>query len=280
MSTPSKHPLPPRPDWAAGLKPQPTLHAARHRHDGNTSSRNMSPARPLGGYQSQNQPHRSLPQQTNSNVLLPTDFPPLSSIPIADKRPIVNGVWTNPNSAARSILMPNPSHQNNAQGNTYGTALFNHGMNVPVMNGSQNLSLGTHNRLEDDEQGFERPAPKASAVLFNPKGGTKSAASAAPLPHASSSVQTQTQAQARVEKDRYEKDKARGEAVASAILVDKIQDISILDEPGGYEDEGAASLATGKVAPTQDQVESTSVVTNSIVATIDSTEESSATTIS
>ncbi|KAH9926958.1 uncharacterized protein B0H18DRAFT_1004707, partial [Fomitopsis serialis] len=54
-STSSKHPLPPRPDWAVGLKAEPVLHATRHHHDhSNANSRNMSPAR-LGG-QNQHQP--------------------------------------------------------------------------------------------------------------------------------------------------------------------------------------------------------------------------------
>ncbi|KAF5366459.1 hypothetical protein D9758_009809 [Tetrapyrgos nigripes] len=42
-----QHPLPARPDWAVGLKPDPTLHATNRRHDhSHTNSQNMSPISP------------------------------------------------------------------------------------------------------------------------------------------------------------------------------------------------------------------------------------------
>ncbi|KLO08698.1 hypothetical protein SCHPADRAFT_908441 [Schizopora paradoxa] len=168
MTTPpstTKHPLPARPDWATGLRPQPTLHAGRNRHhDGNGSSRN-SPARPMMQlppvppflqHQQQNQnlpPHsQSLPPP----VLQPNDFPPLSSNPVDNKKPAAGGVWTNPG-MARTILKAKPDNANSQPANSnYGNALFNHGQSP---------------RPDDDERGFERPPPKGSAELFNPKGG-------------------------------------------------------------------------------------------------------------
>ncbi|THH05400.1 hypothetical protein EW145_g4822 [Phellinidium pouzarii] len=215
----SKHPLPARPDWAAGLKAQPTLHPpTRTRHESN-NSRNMSPARPhhqTNHHQSQ----QSTPQQLEPIFLQATDFPPLSSIsnPSTDKRPSVGGAWSNPSPAARAILSPSTGHTNQAQGNAYGTALFNHSM----VNGP-----GVPNRLEDDERGFERPPPKTSAELFNPKGGV----------NRMSQGQTPTSSLEKIEYEKTENERARGEIIASAILVDKVASLKLQDRPGCNENE-------------------------------------------
>lgn len=81
------HPLPARPDWAVGLKPQPS-----HRHHNG----HPSPAR------KQQQPP------------LPTDFPPLTPSSSAVQKPVATpaGAWTN----ARSILKPPRSDKDVAEG--------------------------------------------------------------------------------------------------------------------------------------------------------------------
>lgn len=57
---------------------------------------------------------------------------------------------------ARTILKAKPDNANSPQANSnYGNALFNH----------------QSPRMDDDERSFERPPPKGSAELFNPKGG-------------------------------------------------------------------------------------------------------------
>ncbi|TFK51812.1 hypothetical protein OE88DRAFT_1658448 [Heliocybe sulcata] len=127
-STTSKHPLPARPDWAVGLKPQ-------SRHELNNRN---------GSSQQQAQP---TPPQS-------ADFPPLTLSP-PPKAPVTAGAWTN-SSSTRSILMPSPQQ---GQPSTYGSALVQY----PNSNGNPNQTP----RL--DSQAFERPPPKGSAELFNPK---------------------------------------------------------------------------------------------------------------
>ncbi|KZT10162.1 uncharacterized protein LAESUDRAFT_694804 [Laetiporus sulphureus 93-53] len=154
-SSSSKHPLPARPDWAVGLKPQPGLHASgpRHHDHSNANSRTMSPAR-LGGQNHSTSQHQSHPS------LQSTDFPPLPSGP--EKRlPVVGGAWTN-TSTTRSIMTPGGSVQ--------GTALVHYpNSSQPA---AQNASEAGHE--DDQESGFERPPPKANAELFNPKSGSRS----------------------------------------------------------------------------------------------------------
>lgn len=148
-STSSKHPLPPRPDWAVGLKAEPVLHATRHHHDHNSAnSRNMSPARL--GMQNQHQPQP---------VLQPNDFPPLSSA--AERRtPTVAGAWTNA-SSTRSIIMAN------AQGNPVPQS------NALVHYPNAQQPSATGSRMEDQDPGFDRPPPKDNVELFNPKGARR-----------------------------------------------------------------------------------------------------------
>ena len=113
-STSSKHPLPPRPDWAVGLKAQPTLSGPRHHDHANPNSRTMSPARlpghlPNPPYQVQQQQPPNMQQQRvpQQPVLQATDFPPLSSGP-GKKTPVVGGAWTN-SSNIRSALRAGPT---------------------------------------------------------------------------------------------------------------------------------------------------------------------------
>ncbi|KAF7308273.1 ATP-dependent DNA helicase PIF1 [Mycena chlorophos] len=97
-SSTQHHPLPARPDWAVGLRPNPTLHAPRRDHDTSraSSSGNSSPHGP-----------GPVPPAL-------TDFPPLSGQagsasgsgagPSAPKPAPATGAWTNA-SSTRSIVM-------------------------------------------------------------------------------------------------------------------------------------------------------------------------------
>ncbi|KAH7913826.1 hypothetical protein BJ138DRAFT_1001385 [Hygrophoropsis aurantiaca] len=158
-STSSQHPLPARPDWAVGLKPQPTLHSTHSRHHDHSlnNSRNISPARNNG----------QRPQQVPPVALQYTDFPPLTTIsPTTEKRlPTVAGVWTN-SSSTRSILLPGSGNPTSS----HATALVQHpNPHQNIGNGNQN----TISRPEDIDKGFERPSPKLNAELYNPKGAWK-----------------------------------------------------------------------------------------------------------
>ncbi|KAG5637285.1 hypothetical protein H0H81_005080 [Sphagnurus paluster] len=182
-TTSSQHPLPPRPDWAVGLKPQPTLHStqsrhhADHSHNNNNSNNNNTPItapRSLNGngngngssghnvafqHQHQHQQHQQKPVPLQS----PTDFPPLSAVSAAapEKRtPVVSGAWGS-NATNRSIRMTSPGQPANANVNA----------NVLVQHHSSNNGAGDggmQTQLQDADRGFERPPPK-SAELFNPK---------------------------------------------------------------------------------------------------------------
>ncbi|KAH9839694.1 uncharacterized protein C8Q71DRAFT_743804 [Rhodofomes roseus] len=206
-STSSKHPLPPRPDWAVGLKAEPVLHARHHHDHSNANSRNMSPAR-LGG---QNQ-HQSQP------VLQPNDFPPLSSAP-ERRTPAVAGAWTNA-SSTRSIIMAG------AQGNPapQGTAL------VHYPNSQQ--PSGTP-LVEAHEPGFDRPPPKVSAELFNPKGTPRMSA-----PARMGSGET--------EDTPKQKGMGQGDAACVDALAQKVASISLEECPA--EVEGALAAAQNGVS--------------------------------
>ncbi|KAI5995489.1 hypothetical protein EDD15DRAFT_2254505 [Pisolithus albus] len=91
-STSSQHPLPPRPDWAVGLKAQPTLHPTHNRHHDQAVNTRTPPPRSNG--------QRGQP---------------------ALRMPPVAGVWNN-SSSTRSILSPG---NNGLQG----SALVNHSAN-------------------------------------------------------------------------------------------------------------------------------------------------------
>lgn len=240
VSAPSLHPLPARPDWAAGIKAQPTLHPPRSRHDSNNNSRNMSPTRAASGVL----PQQSTPQQLTPIFLQPTDFPPLTSISATDKRPAVGGAWTNPKLTARSILAPNAGNAN--QGN----ALFSHGAGVA------HGVLANPNRLEEDERGFERPPPKTNTELFNPKGGAKrGAVQSSPQAQSQQSPPSVTSSQSFNSRQLTDgnargEDMARNEAVANAILVDGVSSLKLQTQSGatGSEREAAGSVRVGGCA--------------------------------
>ncbi|TFK75027.1 hypothetical protein BDN72DRAFT_868369 [Pluteus cervinus] len=145
LTNSSQHPsLPPRPDWAVGLKPQASHHQPHHRHQ---DPRNVSPStipRSLNNTR-QTQTH-NLPA---SAPLQATDFPPLTSGPTGPERraPTTTGAWGN--APTRSLFTP---------GTNIGI-----GQPAPLAN-----PAALQSRLEDADQGFERGTPK-SAELFNPK---------------------------------------------------------------------------------------------------------------
>ncbi|KDQ26668.1 hypothetical protein PLEOSDRAFT_1113166 [Pleurotus ostreatus PC15] len=152
-STSSQHPLPARPDWAVGLKPQPTLasHARHHDHGNNRKVSPISPPR------SQSSNGNGRPHQ--QPVLESTDFPPLSNSERETRAPTVAGAWTN-SSVIRSAVSP----PKGSPANQGGPALVNH-MSPPNNIDGHDMNF----RLEDTDRGFERPPPKGSAELFNPK---------------------------------------------------------------------------------------------------------------
>ncbi|KDQ61389.1 hypothetical protein JAAARDRAFT_30816 [Jaapia argillacea MUCL 33604] len=191
-STTSKHPLPARPDWAVGLKPQ---HHRHHDHSTNGSSP-ISPAR--NGVQSQ-------PNQNTPSSLQATDFPPLSTMSPPPKQPTASGAWTNP-SSTRLILQPGPGQA--VPSGSYASAL----VQPPSAHGQ---ATNTSPRLDEGDRGFERPPPKSSAELFNPKGALR-------RPNSNSSGKGSPQIH-----EKGEKERARGEAIASAILVEKVAAMSL-----------------------------------------------------
>ncbi|OBZ74204.1 hypothetical protein A0H81_06142 [Grifola frondosa] len=197
------HPLPARPDWAVGLKPQ---HPRHHDHS-NPNSRTMSPAR-IGG-----QAHLAQQHATHPN-LHSNDFPPLSSGP-EKRQPVVGGAWTN--ATISRVMMPGPQGNVNPQGSAL--VHYPNSHTTPSPNATPNL------RLDEQDHAFERPPPKGNSELFNPKAGPRSASTSTP-----NSVRT--------ERDRFEvkekegKIRQKGEGMANAILVDKVGAMS-LDDRGG-----------------------------------------------
>lgn len=126
-STSSQHPLPARPDWAVGLKAQPTLHPTHNRHHDHAVNTRTPPPRGNG---QRGQPALS--------VLQATDFPPLNPVSQTERRmPPVAGVWNN-SSSTRSILSPG---NNGLQG----SALVNHSANGRAATAGNSPA----NRLED-----------------------------------------------------------------------------------------------------------------------------------
>jgi hypothetical protein len=148
-STSSQHPLPPRPDWAVGLKPQPTLHAmqGRHHDHSHSNSRTMSPISPPrntnGAPSHSNVPRLPPSQQMPTVTLQSADFPPLIPVvPAPEKRTAVaGGAWGN---SPRSIH--------------FTPGLANSSVNAATNNGSET-------RLDDSDRTFERPPPKVCACF-------------------------------------------------------------------------------------------------------------------
>jgi hypothetical protein len=178
----------------------------------------ISPPRTLNG----GPPHVCGSRQTQSQQMLPNtlqsaDFPPLiSPAPAPEKRnPIAGGAWGN---FTRSI------HQPNSSSSTSPT-------NVPVQYPNQSMgNNGSETRIEESDRTYERPPPKVrtfiivapslrlqsftrqSAELYNPK-----------------VLRRSTGSKAHGEK---EKERARGDAVAGAILVAQVGSMSLEDKSG------------------------------------------------
>jgi hypothetical protein len=152
------------------------------------------------------------------------DFPPLTvSPPNAEKRPTLGGVWAG-SSTTRSILGPSLGRLNNGTG----INLMNgHGNGNGLLSSSAGQQQDT--RLDEHDDVFERPGPKAGGELFNPNA----------VPAAGGRVGAKSptrKMQGPQEKERVEKDKdkanARGEAIANAILVDRVSALRIGQENG------------------------------------------------
>lgn len=153
--------------------------------------------------------------QQVSPPLQSTDFPPLTVNASAEKRMPVTGVWNN-SSSARSILMPG----NNASGN----ALVNH--SSPTVGAA---AANSTSKVDESEGTPERPSAKGGNENLGPKGAWKpggAAPSRSPVPQDST------------DKD---KERLRGEAVANAILVDKVPLLSVEDN----DSEGPVNAAHG-----------------------------------
>ncbi|KIY71859.1 hypothetical protein CYLTODRAFT_368474 [Cylindrobasidium torrendii FP15055 ss-10] len=102
-TTSSQHPLPARPDWAVGLKP-----------DGNVLSGNARSGPATPGQRSS--AHSFPPSRRPGNIpaLHSTDFPPLPAVSPADKRPpIVAGAWVNPPTKALGQFNVTPINSEN-----------------------------------------------------------------------------------------------------------------------------------------------------------------------
>ncbi|KAH9919949.1 hypothetical protein B0H21DRAFT_886642 [Amylocystis lapponica] len=203
-STSSKHPLPARPDWAVGLRPQPMLHPPRHHDHSGPGSRTMSPAR-IGG-----QAHLP-PSHPPQPVLQSQDFPPLSSAP-ERRPPVVAGAWTNP-SSTRSIMTPGPS-------NPHASALVHYPTSNPQLPGATNAPT----RVDDQDAAFERTTAEGNAELFNPKRAR------ATTPGSAQSEKGEARA------------RSVGETIASATLVEQVGAMA-LDDRGAEESEGCPEEA-------------------------------------
>lgn len=217
----AKHPLPARPDWAAGLKAHQGLHPPRSRHD---HSRNISTRNPNQG-SLQNQ---SAPQQLAPIFLQSTDFPPLSNGPVSSERkPPVAGAWNNSNLTARTLV------HGNTQVNGVGTALFNH---------------QSSSRLEDDDHGFERPPPKTSAELFNPKGGKRTNQPQGQQHPPRQSGQGSSQLNTSQLPEADESTINRCSDIESAILVNKVAAIKIQQDQQFSDDHEGTPKVESKLA--------------------------------
>ncbi|TFK86752.1 hypothetical protein K466DRAFT_492208 [Polyporus arcularius HHB13444] len=154
-STSSKHPLPARPDWAVGLKPQHSRH-----HDHNAANRTLSPAR-MGGGQSH------LPSQGQPS-LQPNDFPPLSSA-AQTRPPVVGGAWTN--GSLSRVMVASPQGAANASGTALVHYPTSQQSSPQVPTAPAPAAIG---RLDEQDPAYERPPPK-NPELFNPKAGRNGA---------------------------------------------------------------------------------------------------------
>ncbi|KAG6891182.1 hypothetical protein C0995_008434 [Termitomyces sp. Mi166 len=183
-TTSSQHPLPARPDWAVGLKPQPTLHStqSRHRDHSHSNSRTMSPisspSRNLNGNGHHHHHHdansssssntEQQQQQQPASLQSPTEFPPLSSgtgVALEKRTPVVSGAWGN-TASARNIRLMSPAQGPQQQHGVVNALVYHHPQPVATSNG---LPSADGAGAEDTDCAFERPPPKSTAELFNPK---------------------------------------------------------------------------------------------------------------
>ena len=146
-------------------------------------------------------------------------------------------------STTRSILGPPLGRLNNGSG-------------VNIMNGHGNGipdQQEQNTRLDEHDAAFERPAPKAGGELFNPNatatGGGRAGGGGAKSP--TRKVQA-SQEKEKIEKDKdkdKDKDKAsaRGEAIANAILIDRVSELRIGQE-NQREEQGSSALTNGESA--------------------------------
>ncbi|KAF7309039.1 ATP-dependent DNA helicase PIF1 [Mycena kentingensis (nom. inval.)] len=151
-SSQQHHPLPARPDWAVGLRPTPTLHAARHRdHDGRDSTRSSNSGN--------SSPHGHGPAPPAM-----TDFPPLSNGPgagmgVVPRAPAPAGAWTNA-SSTRSIVM---AQQAGGSGSGSGSALVTHGDKVELKGPVALMRRPTNGK----EKERERERAVMNAIMVN-----------------------------------------------------------------------------------------------------------------
>jgi hypothetical protein len=207
-STSSHHPLPPRPDWAVGLKPQPTLHSNHSRHHEPSRSDWSAGLKLPPTFSQRNALNVSATvaqsqilgvSQQSPVVLQSADFPPLTSVTSSPEKrtPLMAGAWMN-STSTRSILMPGNSSPGSAR--------------ASQMNST--LAPNSSTRTEDPDRAYEKPLSNGNAESINPKAVRR------PGSIGKSSPQIP---------DRIEKDSPRGDVVASAILVGQVLSMSLDD---------------------------------------------------
>lgn len=152
-------------------------------------------------------------QPNGSQPRLPpsaNDFPPLSMAATnADRRP-AGGAWAAP-PAIRNVPRPNNGHPNvlNSGMPFHGNGMNSHHLNAAGM--EQMVS-----RLDEPDMTYERPGHRIGGQLYNPNAGNKSPP---PRPGKNGTV---------APGERGNRDRPstfanmRGEAVANAILVDRV----------------------------------------------------------
>lgn len=167
----------------------------------------------------QRTPHVGPIQPNGSQSRLPpsvNDFPPLSMAAAnADRRPALGGVWAAP-PAIRNIHSPPPPRPNNGHPNVLNSGIPFHGngMNSHHLNATGMEQIVS--RLDEPDMAYERPGHRIGGQLYNPNAGNKSPPS---RPGKNGTV---------APGERGNRDRPstvanmRGEAVANAILVDRV----------------------------------------------------------
>lgn len=114
--------------------------------------------------------------------------------------------------------MPSQGHPN-SQGGTL----------VHSPNPGAHGNIAPNSRLEEPDRGFERPPPRASTELFNPKG-----ISLRPTSNNGKNISNTVG-----DRERTDRERERGEAVANAILTDRVLTMTLEDQ----EREGSPRVA-------------------------------------